>query len=156
MTLFQPFRLGDLSHPRLRWTLLVIMAALYIAFGFIHILKAPAFLPIMPDWVPSPEAVVVATGICELAGGVGLFIPRLRRFAGIMLALYAICVYPANVKHALEHVDIPQLPHSWWYHGPRLAFQPVFVWWALFCSGVIDWPFRRRANEGYPAAERRA
>ena len=32
---------------------------------------------------------------------------------------------------------------GWGYHAPRLAFQPVLVWWALFCSRVIDWPFRR-------------
>jgi hypothetical protein len=24
-----------------------------------------------------------------------------------------------------------------------MAFQPVLIWWALFCAGVIDWPWRR-------------
>ena len=32
---------------------------------------------------------------------------------------------------------------SWLYHAPRLAFQPVFIWWALISGGVINWPFRR-------------
>lgn len=140
-------RLSDLPHARVRWALLITMAALYIGFGFVHILHADAFLPIMPTFVPFPKAVVIATGLCEVAGGVGLLIPRLRGFAGVMLALYAICVFPANLKHAFEHIDIPSLPHGWWYHGPRLAFQPVFVWWALYCAGVIDWPFRRRQSE---------
>jgi uncharacterized membrane protein len=144
MAMFDSLPLRDVSRPWLRRIMLIIMAALYIGFGFVHVFSAPAFLPIMPNWVPAPEAVVVGTGLCEIAGGIGLLVPRLRRFAGVMLALYAVCVYPANVKHAFEHVDIPSLPHSWWYHGPRLAFQPVFVWWALFCSGVIDWPFHRR------------
>jgi uncharacterized membrane protein len=75
-----------------------------------------------------------------------LAIPRLRRLAGIMLALYAVCVFPANVKHALDGIHLPPAPDSWWYHGPRLAFQPVLVWWALFCAGVIDWPFRARRD----------
>ena len=136
--------IDELPHPRLRWILLILMAALYIGFGIVHVVIADAFLPIMPDWVPMPRAVVIMTGLCEIAGGIGLFVPRLRWLSGVMLALYAICVYPANVKHALESVDIPSLPHSWWYHGPRLAFQPVFVWWALYCAGVIDWPFRKR------------
>lgn len=136
--------LGRLPHPKVRWALLILMAALYVGFGLTHVARADAFLPIMPDWVPMPKAVVEVTGVCEIVGGLGLLIPRLRGLAGVMLALYAICVYPANVKHALEHVDIPSLPHSWWYHGPRLAFQPVFVWWALYCAGVIDWPFRKR------------
>ena len=144
MRLFEAEALGDLPHPALRRSLLVVMGALYIGFGFVHVTAPDKFLPIMPDWVPEPRRVVIATGVCEIAGGAGLFIPRLRRFAGVMLAIYAVCVYPANVKHAVEHGDLPQLPHGWWYHGPRLAFQPVFVWWALFCSGVIDWPFRSR------------
>jgi hypothetical protein len=28
---------------------------------------------------------------------------------------------------------------GWWYHEPRLTFQPVLIWWKL-CAGVIDWP----------------
>jgi hypothetical protein len=37
-------------------------------------------------------------------------------------------------------IDAGGLPVSWWYHGPRLMFQPVLVWWALYCSEVINWP----------------
>jgi hypothetical protein len=29
---------------------------------------------------------------------------------------------------------------GWGYHGPRLLFQPVIIWWTLFAGGVIDWP----------------
>ena len=130
------------------------MAVIYILFGIVHVTSPDPFLPIMPDWVPEPRLVVVLTGVCEILGGIGLFIPRFRWLAGVMLALYAICVFPANIKHALMHVHLSQLPDSWWYHGPRLAFQPVFVWWALFCSGVIDWPFRKRQSNA--AGERRA
>ena len=138
--------ISRMPHPVLRWVLLLLMAAIYIGFGFIHILKPDPFLPIVPDWVPSPREVVILTGVCEIAGGIGLLIPRFRWWAGVMLALYAVCVYPANIKHAFSGVDIPHLPNAWWYHGPRLAFQPVFVWWALYCAGVIDWPFRKRGS----------
>ena len=54
----------------------------------------------------------------------------------------------ANIKHALDHIVLPRIPDTWWYHGPRLAFQPMLIWWALFCAGVIDWPWRRRINGG--------
>jgi uncharacterized membrane protein len=59
------------------------------------------------------------------------------------LALYAFCVWPANFKHAIDGINVAHIPSSWWYHGPRLAFQPVIIWWALFAGEVIDWPFRR-------------
>ena len=86
---------------------------------------------------------ILLTGLCELAGAAMLLTARWRRFAGIMLALYALCVWPANIKHAVLHIALPPIPDSWWYHGPRLAFQPVLIWWALYCSGAIDWPWRR-------------
>ena len=117
------------------------LALLYVSFGGLHLAAADKFLPIMPDWVPFPREVVLFTGACEIAGGVGLLLPRSRRLAGVMLALYAVGVFPANLHHALDGVDVPGLPSSWWYHAPRLAFQPVFVWWALWAAGVIDWPF---------------
>ena len=133
----------SLPHPRLRATLRWVLAVIYVAVGVMHLRSGHGFLSIMPPWVPYPLEVVRLTGVCEILGGLGLLIPRLRWLSGVMLALYAVCVYPANLHHAFGHVDVGILPSSWWYHGPRLAFQPVFVWWALFAGGVINWPFRR-------------
>ena len=123
------------------WLRLALMAA-YGFIGIVHLAAPDAFLPIMPEWVPAPRRVVILTGLCELAGVAGLIWPPTRRWAGIGLALYAVCVFPANIKHAVEGIPVPGLPDSWWYHGPRLAFQPVFVWWALYATHVIDWPRR--------------
>ena len=124
----------------MRW----IMAAFYIVAGVGHVLRPDAFLPIVPGWVPFPREVILFTGLCELAGAIALLTTRLRALAGIMLALYALCVWPANIKHAISHIVLPPIPDTWWYHGPRLAFQPVLIWWALFCAGVIDWPWRAK------------
>jgi uncharacterized membrane protein len=126
-----------------RTVLRYVLAAIYAPFGVLHMRAPDAFLPIMPPQIPYPHAVVVLTGACEVAGAVGLLVPRTRKAAGVGLALYAACVYPANIYHALAHRHAPPLPDSWWYHGPRLAFQPVLIWWALFAGGVLDWPWRR-------------
>jgi uncharacterized membrane protein len=123
----------------MRW----LLAAFYLAAGLLHLARPEGYLPIVPDWVPAPLAVVIATGVAEIAGAIGLMIPRLRPAAGVGLALYAACVLPANIKHALEGIAVTGLPSSWWYHAPRLALQPVLVWWALQAGGVIRWPFRR-------------
>ena len=141
------------ARALMRWT----MAAAYAAIGVVHLTSPEALLPIVPGWVPRPRDVVLATGVLEIAGAIGLLVPRLRRPAGLMLALYAFCVWPANIKHAVEGIVIPSLPTSWWYHGPRLAFQPVLIWWALFSAGVIDWPLprSRRRSEAATAYRRR-
>ncbi len=121
-----------------RWAL----ASIYLTAGVFHLAAPGTFLLIIPDWVPYPRQVIMATGLCEIAGSVGLMTRGLRRAAGISLALYAVCVFPANVKHAVDGLPAGQVQLTWWYHAPRLALQPVIVWWALFVGGVVDWPFR--------------
>lgn len=135
-----------LSYGRLRRALRAMLAAFYFFAGVLHLARPEPFLAITPDFVPFPREVILVTGLCEIAGSVALLTPRWRRLAGAMLALYAVCVFPANVKHALEGISLPPVPDSWWYHAPRLAFQPVLVWCALFASGVIDWPARRKPH----------
>jgi uncharacterized membrane protein len=126
----------------MRW----ILVLFYAAAAYIHLLKPMTFMPVMPDWVPMPYQVILFTGACEAAGAIGLIIPRTRRWAGIGLAAYAVCVFPVNIKHAIYGPAIAGIPNMWLYHGPRLVLQPVIVWWALFVGEVIDWPFRRRSS----------
>ncbi|RZJ96488.1 MAG: hypothetical protein EON88_07340 [Brevundimonas sp.] len=122
-----------------RW----VLAGLYLAAGVLHLLVPGPFLTITPDWVPFPAGVVRLTGVAEIAGAMGLMIPRLRKAAGWGLAAYAVCVFPANIKHAIDSLSQAHPMLGWSYHAPRLLLQPVIVWWALWCSGVTDWPFRR-------------
>ena len=130
-----------------RLVLRLILAAAYLTAGVLHLAVPAPFLSITPSWVPWPQAVIAATGVAEIAGAVALAgVPRLRRAAAVGLALSAVCVYPANIKHALDAVAASGAGAWWPYHGPRLAFQPVIVWWALFAGGVTSWPFGRRVR----------
>lgn len=112
-----------------------ILGPFYAAFGVLHLVAVHSFLPIMPAWIPQAALVIQLTGLAEIAGGIGLLIPPLRRWAGLGLALYAIGVFPANLHHAFGGVHVPGLPDSWWYHGPRLLLQPVLVALALWAGG---------------------
>jgi uncharacterized membrane protein len=129
----------DKGRAAMRWAL----AAFYAAAGVAHLVVPEKLLAITPSWVPFPSQVIFITGICEILGAVALVTRPLRWWAGIAFALYAVCVWPANFKHAIEGIDLPYIASNWLYHGPRLVFQPVLVWWVLYCSGVIDWPWRR-------------
>lgn len=105
------------------------LALFYAAAGVAHFRFADAMVRITPDWVPAPHVVVIATGLCELAGAIGLLTVRWRRAAALALALYAVCVFPANIKHAIHDLTTGT-GLGWWYHGPRLLLQPLIVWWA--------------------------
>ncbi len=135
-----------LPIPPFRVVARVITASVFLAAGVLHLIAPAPFMAIMPGWVPWPETVVRLTGLLEIAGALGLMMPRLRRAAGIGLALYAVCVFPANIEHARDSLANPNAMLGLWYHLPRLAFQPVIVWWALWVVEVIDWPFQRRGR----------
>ncbi len=133
---------------RIRLILRWLLAAIYLLAGVLHIQVPQPFLGITPSWVPFPAAVVMLTGVCEIAGAIGLLTQRWRWIAAVMLALYAVCVFPANIKHAIDGLVYHRNSLGWGYHGPRLLFQPVIVWWTLFAGEVTDWPFRRRQRGG--------
>jgi uncharacterized membrane protein len=130
----------------LRW----LLALFYFVAGVVHLRSPEGFLAITPHWVPFPHEVVAFTGIAEIAGAIGLLVPRTtvswaRPAAAIGLALYALCVWPANFNHALNNIAMNGETLSWWYHGPRLAAQPLIIWLALWVGEVTDWPFGRKA-----------
>jgi uncharacterized membrane protein len=130
---------------KIRTALRYILSAVYLIAGIAHLRSPGGFLQITPAWVPYPEQVVQITGLCEIAGAVALaFISRLRFAAGIAFAAYAVCVFPANINHAVNDIAIGGKHMTWWYHAPRLAFQPVFVWLALWVGEVTRWPFDGR------------
>lgn len=125
------------------------LALFYLAAGIIHIAEPRPFLVIMPQWVPAPEAVVLWTGIAELLGAVGLaqgVSLQIRRAAAIGLALYAVCVFPANINHFAIDLEKPDHGAGLAYHVPRMIAQPVLVWLALWAGGVIEWPWKRRTR----------
>ena len=130
------------SRPQIRTAARLVLAAVFLGAGVLHLMVPGPFARITPAWIPQPALVVALTGIAELLGAAGLTIPRLRVAAGWALAAYAVCVYPANIQHAVNFMT-SGAGLGWAYHGPRLLFQPVIVWWCLWASTAIDWPFRR-------------
>ncbi|WP_188235967.1 DoxX family protein [Sphingopyxis sp. LK2115] len=126
---------------RIRTALRWLLALAFGYAGWRHLTTPEPFVAITPPWVPRPDLVVAATGIAEIAGAIGLMVPATRKAASWGLALYALCVWPANFHHALANVAIGGETFGWWYHGPRLAAQPLIIWWALWAGGAVEWPF---------------
>ena len=126
----------------MRW----LLALAYAAAGYLHLVAPDGFLRITPVWVAFPDAVVYWTGIAEILGAAGLVQPfskRLRHAAGIGLALYALCVFPANINHFIMDMEEPGAGLGLVYHIPRMFLQPILIWLALWVGGTTDWPFRR-------------
>ena len=115
---------------------LALAAALVFA-GIDHWLTPERYLPMMPDYLPWHLPLVLFTGTCEIAGALGLLLPRTRRLAAALLALYFVCVFPANLHNALNGLTVDGLPQEQWYYWLRLPFQPLIILWTLYAGGLL-------------------
>lgn len=121
----------------------VAMALALWFFGADHWVHPDRYLAMMPPWVPLHLELVLFTGAAEIAGGIGLLWSTTRPLAGLMLAIYFVAVFPANLHNALNGLAVEGLPQASWYYWLRLPFQPLAIWWALFSAQLIRWPLGR-------------
>lgn len=112
--------------------LLVLAALLFATSGTMHFVANEAFARIVPPYIPDARLAVYLSGLAEIAGALGLLIPKLRRWAGWGLVLLLICVFPANLHMATACIQIPGHAIPQWALWARLPLQAVLiacVWW---------------------------
>jgi uncharacterized membrane protein len=79
-----------------------VVVGAFLVSGVVHLVKPEVYEPLMPRWVPAHREVILASGVAELAGAVGLLLPPTRRLAGLASAALLVAVFPGNVKMALD------------------------------------------------------
>jgi uncharacterized membrane protein len=91
----------------------------------------------MPDWIPRPMALIYFTGVCEIAGAIGLVVPSLRQAAGLTLIIFFIVVFPANVKAARSGVGMggKRATPLWLRASMQVLFIALTWWSALWNPG---------------------
>jgi uncharacterized membrane protein len=85
---------------------------------------------IIPDPLPKGMWVIYLTGVLEIAGAIGLMIPKVQRLSAICLILLLIAMFPANVNAALNDIPIAGQPPTPLL--PRTLMQLLFIgmlWW---------------------------
>ena len=103
-----PVRSGWRRSARLvcRW----LLAGLFVGSGTLHFAHAAFFQSIVPPGFPDPPLLVAISGVCEMAGAVGLLIPLLRKAAGWGLIALLIAVFPANIYMAIVYGRFATIP----------------------------------------------
>jgi uncharacterized membrane protein len=122
------------TRPFLRY----FVGLFFALVGVSHLLNPAPFLLIMPPYLPWPEGLVAISGVAEICGGVGLFLPRFRRPAGWGLTALLIAVFPANIHMLVNEVYIPGMPHEIWLLWARLPLQLFLIGGVLWAGGI--WP----------------
>lgn len=111
-----------------RWAL-VAMFALSSSAHFNRMRHELAAM--VPKALGNGMAWVYFTGVCEIAGAIGILLPRFRSVAGICLIALLLAMFPANVKAALQKLNVAGRPATaLWL---RLPMQILFIgllWWS--------------------------
>ena len=85
----------------------------------------------IPSWVPNPRAMVFFTGLCEIAGAIGLVVPALQRVAGIALIVFFVAILPANIHAARAGVTLRGRPPTpLWLRVPMQVLFIALTWWS--------------------------
>ena len=80
-------------------------------------------------WFESRARLLVqVSGVAEIAGGAGVFLPSTRRPAGVGLIALLAAVFPANLYMARTPERFKRIPH--WALYARLPLQPLMMRWA--------------------------
>ena len=121
----------DLPHQKLKAIALITGAMSYIIVGILHFTHEAFFVSMMPPYLSFHVELVWLSGVFEILGGVGLLVPKTRRFSSYGLIALLIAVYPANI-HMMRHPELFADVASPLGLYLRMPFQFVFMAWALW------------------------
>lgn len=117
------------SLARLKRPLLYVMGPLYVVAGLLHFVVPELYVQIIPPVLPAALALVYLSGVAEIAVGVGLVIPRTRRYAAWATIALLVAIFPANVYMATSMVAVDGIGGS----GPSALVR----WARLPLQGVL-------------------
>jgi uncharacterized membrane protein len=101
----------------------LVALPLVVSGVLLHFFRMGVTSSIVPPVFPARPFLVMLTGVLEIAGAIGLFVPRLRRPAAFWIAIMMVAVFPANIFAAGKVVGGLQFPGV----PVRLAMQIVYV-----------------------------
>ena len=132
-------------EPRLKVALRWLLAIAMVTVGVTHFTSPDGFVSIVPSFLPEPLLLVYLSGVAEVAGGVGILVPRVRRAAGWGLIALYIAVFPANIHMAVNQVPLGDAQVPAWALWLRLPLQAVFIAWAWWVAAGAERRARGRA-----------
>ncbi|QTI68229.1 DoxX family protein [Gordonia polyisoprenivorans] len=86
------------------------LAGMLLTIGTLHFVAPKPFDEIIPEEIPAdPRMLTYASGVAEVALGVGLLVPATRKPSAAAAAALFVAVYPANIN----------MVRLWW-HKPAI------------------------------------
>lgn len=132
------FKLASSKRARVGLSLFFVVTAIA------HFISTEGMATMIPPSIPYRIELIYLTGVLELLGAIGVWIPRLERLTGLLLILMLIGLLPANVYSAINRVEFGGHGSGPAYLLVRVPFQLFVIWWTYFATEQ-DW-FRWQAK----------
>lgn len=131
------FRISSSTRARVGLSLFF----LFTAVG--HFIRTEEMAAMLPPTIPYRVELIYFTGVLELLGAIGVWLPGVMKLTGVCLILMLIGILPANIYSAINHVEFGGHGAGPAYLLARVPFQLFLIWWVYFATAQ-HWFQRQR------------
>ena len=112
------------------------MAVFILFTGFAHFKFQKGMAMMIPDFMPAKMFWVYITGIIEIAAGIGLMIPSIREVTAVLLIIFFILVFIANINSSRKKINIFKGdytgPGMTYLYKERIPMQIILIAWTWY------------------------
>lgn len=112
------------------------MAVFIIFTGLSHFKFQKGMEMMIPDFIPAPMFWVYCTGFLEIAAGIGLMIPVIREITAVLLIIFYILVFIANINSSRKNINIFKADHTGpgmrYLYRQRIPMQVILIVWTWY------------------------
>ncbi|WP_345765915.1 hypothetical protein [Chryseobacterium endophyticum] len=112
------------------------MAAFIIFTGLAHFKFQKGMAMMIPEPVPGKIFWVYFTGVLEIAAGIGLMIPSMRELTAVLLIVFFLLVFIANINSSRKNINIFKAdftgPGMAYLYKERIPMQIILIAWTWY------------------------
>jgi len=112
------------------------MAVFIIFTGFSHFKFQKGMAMMIPDFIPAKMFWVYITGVIEIAAGIGLMIPSIRELTAVLLIIFYVLVFIANINSSKKNINIFKAdftgPGMSYLYKERIPMQIILIAWTWY------------------------
>ncbi|MDR6404187.1 MULTISPECIES: DoxX family protein [Chryseobacterium] len=112
------------------------MAVFIIFTGLSHFKFQKGMAMMIPDFIPFKMFWVYFTGLVEIAAGIGLMIPSIRETTAILLIIFYVLVFVANINSSKQNINIFKADYTGpgmnYLYKQRIPMQIILIAWTWY------------------------
>jgi uncharacterized membrane protein len=118
------------------------MAVFIIFTGFSHFKFQKGMAMMIPDFIPAKMFWVYFTGLIEIAAGIGLMIPSVRETTAILLIIFYVLVFVANINSSKKNINIFKADYTGpgmnYLYKQRIPMQIILIGWTWYFGIYLE------------------